>query len=215
MTSGSLETLQFDRLVGDSLMGRLFFAHFSLAMNSTQSNRCKVIGNFNPLFRLHAHFMKRPILYVLFAATIPLSNATAKDPTDKVTAVDSEDADMKAAIANARSLLPHFWQTVDAPKRGERGFALKVRITSGGEAEHFWLTPIERKDGKIFGTINNDPNKVKTVKLGQRIEVPEPDITDWLYIREGKMIGNYTLRAMFKTMPPEQAESFKKKLGEP
>ena len=81
--------------------------------------------------------------------------------------------------------------------------------------EHFWLTPVEPKGGRIFGVINNDPETVKTVKLGQRIEVPEPDITDWLYIREGRMIGNYTLRAMFKTMPPAEAEAFGKKLGEP
>jgi uncharacterized protein YegJ (DUF2314 family) len=159
--------------------------------------------------------MNRHFLHLIIATTFPLCAVTAKDLDDKVTAVAAEDADMKAAIAKARSLLPHFWQTVDAPKRGERGFALKVRITSGKDTEHFWLTPIERKDGKIFGVINNEPEKVKSVKLGQRIEVPELDITDWLYIRENKMIGNYTVRAMFKTIPVAEAEALKKRLGEP
>jgi uncharacterized protein YegJ (DUF2314 family) len=159
--------------------------------------------------------MNKWLFSLLLAASCPLPSMSAKDPTDKVTPVESKDAETNAAIAKARSLLPHFWQTFEAPKRGERGSALKVRIRSGEEVEHFWLTPIERKDGRIFGTINNDPETVKTVKLGQRIEVPEPDITDWLYIREGRMIGNYTLRALFKTMPAAEAEAFKKKLAEP
>ncbi len=32
-----------------------------------------------------------------------------------------------------------------------------------------------------MGTINNDPEMVKNVKLGDRITIPEADISDWLY----------------------------------
>jgi hypothetical protein len=145
----------------------------------------------------------------------PLATAIARDPVDKAVPVESDDAEMTAAIDKARGLLPHFWQTLDKPQRGEQGFALKVRMTDGSDVEHFWLTPVERKDGRIFGTINNDPNTVKSVALGQRVEVPEADITDWLYIRDDMMIGNYTLRAMFKAMPPAQVRALKKRLGDP
>lgn len=141
--------------------------------------------------------------------------ARAENEKDEVTNVPANDPDMAAAMAKARELLPQFWKTFEEPKRGEKRFHLKVKITDANGGEHFWMSDIERKNGKIFGTINNEPKTVKSVKFGQRIEVPEADISDWLYIRDGMMVGNYTLRALFKTMPPEQVETFKKGLAEP
>ncbi len=47
------------------------------------------------------------------------------------------------------------------------------------------------------------------------MRIPEADISDWLYMRNGKMVGNYTLRALFKNMSPEEVREAKKRLGEP
>jgi uncharacterized protein YegJ (DUF2314 family) len=77
------------------------------------------------------------------------------------------------------------------------------------------VNALERTEGRIHGTINNDPEIVESVKFGQRIEVPEADISDWTYTRNEKMYGNYTLRALLKTMPAEEAEQFKSMLAEP
>lgn len=122
---------------------------------------------------------------------------------------------MAVAIAKAQSTLPHFWQVLDRPERGEAKFALKVRITDKKGSEHFWTTEIERRDGKITGTIGNDPNIVSTVKLGERIEIPEANISDWLYMRGGKMIGNETIKPLFKTMPAEKAQRLKAIMEDP
>ena len=70
-------------------------------------------------------------------------------------------------------------------------------------------------DGKIFGTVNNKPEIVKTVGIGQRMSIPEAEISDWLYKRDGKMAGNYTLRALFKTMPAKEIETYKKMPADP
>ena len=115
----------------------------------------------------------------------------------------------------ARETLPQFWQAFDKRDHGEGGFALKVRITDKQETEHFWATEINRRSGKLMGTINNDPDTVKAVKLGDRIEIPEADITDWMYMRRGKMVGNYTLRPLFKTMSPAEVDRFKKMMVNP
>lgn len=74
---------------------------------------------------------------------------------------------------------------------------------------------VERKDGKIFGTINNDPEIVHNVKIGDRILTPEDDISDWLYMQNGKMVGNYTLRVLFKQMSVSEAEKYKAMLADP
>ncbi|MFO1512752.1 MAG: DUF2314 domain-containing protein [Verrucomicrobiota bacterium] len=134
---------------------------------------------------------------------------------DKVISVEDDDAEMNAAIAKARGMLPHFWQVFEKPSPGESDFALKVKITDKNGTEHFWANEIKRQNGKIMGTINNDPNTVKTVKLGSRIEIPEADISDWMYMRGGKMVGNFTLPPLFKHMPAAQVKQLKSIMADP
>lgn len=149
----------------------------------------------------------RPTISVLLVAALALLVGGCSDRSvdDRVVTVASDDAEMNAAIARARETLPHFWEVFEKPARGESDFALKVEITEGSEAEHFWLIDIERRDGKTFGTINNEPEFVDTVRLNERIAIPEADISDWMYMREGKMVGNYTIRPLFKQMSPDEA----------
>ena len=135
--------------------------------------------------------------------------------SDPVHSVDENDAEMNAAIAKARDTLPQFWEKFDHPGLGETNFCLKVKIQDGKAVEHFWVNNVEKKDGKISGEIGNDPEMVHNVKLGQRIDVPEPDISDWLYMRDGKMVGNYTVRVLFKQMSPDELAKIKAMLAEP
>jgi len=56
---------------------------------------------------------------------------------------------------------------------------------------------------------------VHNVKLGDRIELPEADISDWFYMQNGKMVGNYTMRVLFKKMPADEVAKYKAILAEP
>ena len=47
---------------------------------------------------------------------------------------------------------------------------------------------------------------VRNVRLRQRMEIPDGDPTDWLCMREGKMVGNRTARALFDQMPAAEVE---------
>src|SRR5262245_14017981 len=134
------------------------------------------------------------IVVALVAVLLSLLAACSK--RDKVVNVESDDPEMTAAIAKARETLPQFWQVFEKRDRGESNFSLKVKITDKNGTEHFWATDIERRDGKMMGTINNDPNIVASVKLGDRIEIREAAISDWLYMRDGKMVGNETLKPL-------------------
>jgi len=70
-------------------------------------------------------------------------------------------------------------------------------------------------DGKTMVTISNHPNIVASVKLGDRIEIPEADITDWHYMRDGKYVGMTTFKARFKHMRPADVEQFNKMMIDP
>lgn len=136
-------------------------------------------------------------------------------PEDKVTLVRDDDPEMRAAMTAARAKAEEFWRRLDNPTEGETGFSVKVPVTDLSGKEYFWLTKLSRVDGKIAGTIDNDPNIVRTVKAGQRIEMPQESVVDWLYLRGGKMYGNYTLRPLLKTMEPAQAQQLRAIMAEP
>ena len=129
--------------------------------------------------------------------------------------VEDSDPEMAAAIAKAQATLPQFWQAFDQRAHGETNFVLVVRITDKGRIEHFFTTDFERRDGKTMVTISNIPKIVASVKLGDRIEIPAADITDWSYMRDGKYVGLRTMKPRFKYMPAEHVEAFKKVLTDP
>ncbi len=151
--------------------------------------------------------------FAAFALLLALIVGCSK--RDPIINVDDDDPEMVAAIAKGRETLPQFWQVFDKTEHGETDFALKVKITDKHGTEFFWVTDLVRKDGKIMGIIGNDPDIVKNVKLGDHIEVPEPDISDWLYMRDGKMYGNWTIRPLFKKMSKAEVAKFKSILAEP
>jgi uncharacterized protein YegJ (DUF2314 family) len=133
------------------------------------------------------------------------------EPSDKSDAfrVETDDKAMRDAMAVAKASLSQFWQVFEQRAHGETGFSLKARIVDENGVEHFWLTDIERNDGRILGRINNEPAVVSVVKLGDKVEIPGEIITDWLYLRNSKMVGNFTLRALFHRMPPEEVARYR------
>ena len=152
---------------------------------------------------------------IVMALTVPFLVVAARQSpeaghsTDRTIAVSSEDRDMNAAIAKARATLPAFYRRWKHPAKGETQFCLKVKITAGDDTEHFWLVDLKGVPGKVSGVINNDPEFVHTVSLGQRIPIPNEHISDWMYVRKGKIVGNLTARALFRHMPPDELRKLK------
>jgi len=161
--------------------------------------------------RIHRRAISALLVGVLAGSLI----ACSEREHNKMVNVEADDPEMLGAIAQARSTLPAFWQVFEKPEQGDSNFALKVMVTDQRGTEYFWATGIARRDGKILGTIDNEPNIVGSVKFGDRIEIAEGDISDWTYMRNGRMVGNYTVRPLFKRMPASEVERIKKMLADP
>ncbi len=141
--------------------------------------------------------------------TAPILSSSLAFAQDRTINVPSDDPVMNAAIGRARARLGIFWEHLKSPGPGESHFSLKVMVRDGDKTEHFWVVDIERGGNAIFGRIDNDPDTVTTVKIGQRIPINEADISDWLFVRNGKMVGNETLRVLFKYMSAEEVARFR------
>jgi uncharacterized protein YegJ (DUF2314 family) len=64
-------------------------------------------------------------------------------------------------------------------------------------------------------TIKNDPGIVGNVKIGQSWTVKRTEISDWMFMRDGRMYGNYTMRPLLKTMPEAEAAKYRSMLADP
>lgn len=123
------------------------------------------------------------------------------------------EAEMVSAIDRAKSEVDSFIATLES--RGGSDFAVKVPIQDGDKTEHFWLIDISCRDGEFEGKIGNDPGVVSNVAFGQTVRVRKDEISDWLFMRSGKMHGNYTMRPLLATMPQADAEYYRSLLAEP
>ena len=147
--------------------------------------------------------------YVILLVLLPslLSGCGKKPVADKVIHFQEDDPKMNAAIDKARATVNTFITALNTHKLGQSGLAIKMMFKDGTNIEHMWVGHVSYDGSKFHGTVSNDPENVKTVKMGQKASVAPSEISDWMYIDNKKLVGGYTLRAMRDAMEPaERAE---------
>jgi uncharacterized protein YegJ (DUF2314 family) len=156
------------------------------------------------------------LIGALSAAALTPSAAqslTDKAERDELAIVSNSDPVMAAAMRKARASLSGFLTTAANPTPTMQGFAVKVAVREGRNAEYFWIHPFERKGEKFSGQLNNTPRSVRIVKAGQTITFSEKEIVDWTYMDGSAMKGNYTACALLASAPRQERENFFKKFG--
>lgn len=159
----------------------------------------------------------RCFLAACLLALPPLAMAPAHAQRGGIVDVPNNDPAMEAAKAEARASLPDFWKALEKPAPGEDMFNLKVSIPVGGNStQHIWVGSIERlSGGRIAGRLGNVPRDIKDKKEGDRIEFEDKDVSDWMFMRNGKIVGNQTLRPLIARMPKAQADRYRAMLETP
>lgn len=126
--------------------------------------------------------------------------------------VADDDDRMTAAIAQARDTVPQFIATLNGPQLGQTGFAVKVEITDGENVEFMWLSPVRYDGAQFMGTLNNDPDIVGSVKLGDELTVAQGEVSDWMYLENSKLVGGFTLRVLRDAMSADERAEFDQSL---
>lgn len=124
--------------------------------------------------------------------------------------INDDDKAMDRAVAKARESLGFFLAALQAHKPDSGEFEIKKCFVDGDKVEHIWVGNVSW-DGKAFhGRIDNKPLEISNVHLGQRVTVKPEDLTDWMFVKDGKMMGGYTMRVLYGRMSPEQKAEFQK-----
>jgi uncharacterized protein YegJ (DUF2314 family) len=161
--------------------------------------------------------------YAMIVGAAEAAGLTARPPAgqsildkaerDELEIVAHDDPVMAAAMRRARATLPEFLTLAEHPRRSMEGFAVKVAIREGDDAEYFWIHPFECDAGQFSGHLNNTPRSVRHARMGDKITFTENEIVDWMYMDGEKMKGNYTARALLKNASREEREAFQKRFG--
>lgn len=150
--------------------------------------------------------MKTKINAIIALLALLCCYTYAEDPDTLVSGGYSQ-REMDQAIKRANSELPSFLEELE--KADADTYSIKTPITDGDDVEHFWIVDIKYKDGVFSGKVGNDPGIVGNVKFGDHITVNEDEISDWMYMKNGKIYGGYTIDPLLATMSKEEADSYR------
>ena len=153
-------------------------------------------------------------LFLLLTSCRDRPAANRLESPENFTHVQSEDAAMNAAIAEARSRVQEFVDALQAPKPTYHEFYVKkpYRTPDGGN-EHMWIGEVTEKEGKYSGVIANDAFETKEVKFGQSVDFVLTEISDWKYQDDSKLVGGLTIRYFYNKMSAAEKEAFRKESG--
>jgi len=122
--------------------------------------------------------------------------ALACSTQDRVIMVDDKDPEMIAAIAEARAHVNEFVVALKAPQPGDRSFGIKAALRDGQQVEHVWIDDVVYDGSAFSGTLGNDPELVKGHSLGESVRVVPGEISDWMYVRQDRLVGGYSIRLL-------------------
>jgi uncharacterized protein YegJ (DUF2314 family) len=140
------------------------------------------------------------------AVAIPVVAVGCRKSDDPVVKVRAEDSEMNAAISTAQASITNFMAVFRNPQTNQQYFLIKAKFTSGDVVEHIWVADL-RYDGSVFhGVIANEPESISGLKFKQPVEVQLGQISDWMFVQDGKLVGGYTSRVLRRRMTAQQRQ---------
>ena len=133
---------------------------------------------------------------------------------DEVYSVEGDDKQMNLAILEAKKTYPDFIKILESGDTTCSDFSVKMKFEYGeNDAEHMWLNNFYLREGMLFGILDSDPVYVTSVKSGDTLQVDKNKISDWMYIRDNKLEGGYTIKALYNKMNKQEKKEFREQVG--
>ena len=150
----------------------------------------------------------------LFAKNTDQEVVTKRENHPHVYHIPDESERMNAGMEKARHTISYFKRSLTTPQSHQQYFSLKAKIVDGNMIEHIWLTDVTFDDSdNFYGHIGNEPLNVRNVKMGQKVGVALPNVSDWMIIENGQLIGGYTIRAIRDGKTGKDLAEFDKSIG--
>jgi uncharacterized protein YegJ (DUF2314 family) len=120
---------------------------------------------------------------------------------------------MNSAIKKARDTFAIFLDRLTKKKSQQTLFSIKKPYpTPDGGNEHIWIGVSSYDGSRLHGTIGNTPVNIRNLKEGDSVAVLPSEISDWMILEDGKIVGGYTFRVIWNRMTPNERLEFGKKI---
>lgn len=146
------------------------------------------------------------ILFLLLPACDKLPEGWSETSTGMVIDVDSDDAEMNQAMADARDSLGLFLAKLEN-RVGVSEMLIKTYLADeiGQEdGEYVWVRDLTFQDKWFTGTLASDPLRLTKYELGDELRFRVSAVADWMYVDSGKVHGAFTVRLLRSRMTEEE-----------
>ena len=143
---------------------------------------------------------------LLFAAA---ASGQATVPNTHVMA--AADTAYDAAAKEGRRTLPTFLAKWRAKPEGYAAFRVKAafRTDDGRGEEDLWFEPVSvAANGALTGRLSDRATRIGALKAGGQVTVLADRVVDWMYVKDRRMFGQFTMRAQLGRMPPAQRAQY-------
>lgn len=135
------------------------------------------------------------------------------------------DAEMQAAAASALRDFRFFWRELTWEYRrivpGLELAAVKMTFWDGegtpapdsGEIEYMWVDEVDCDGLRIYGSLLNAPHHLQSVEQGDEVDLPLERLTDWMYVRNGRVCGGFTVNLIRRRMSASEREAHDRAWG--
>lgn len=166
-----------------------------------------------PVCRSRLIEMKVPhLLLAVLAAFTLIGSTTLAHAEDTIVTVQESDAKMNAAFKKAQQTLPQFLQALRKPDKGRTRVQVKYPFAEKLKVEHMWIRNIVVQGDKFVGVLANHPESITNIHRGDTVRIPMTSISDWMYIKNGVLVGGYTIRVLRNDLSPKDRKEFDKSL---
>ena len=136
------------------------------------------------------------IILFLSACSSPTTKRFTASDSTTIYGVEQEDKEMNLTILTAKTSLNKFDSALNSKDSTYDFFALKVRFQFENNGEHIWLREVVKKNGEYYGIVNNEPEYIANLKFDDTVKIVKNDISDWMYLENGKLRGGFTTRLL-------------------
>jgi uncharacterized protein YegJ (DUF2314 family) len=154
--------------------------------------------------------------FILLCAILLFSCEKSSEPPEVTTVrVYQDDMDIARIAEDARSSLPVFFRYLNKTSAGKDCYVkcpFMADEDSGVDREQIWLTNIQFRNGKYFGVLASAPRYLSGMNRGDRVIFDIDAITDWMYIRGGKITGGESIKYLLEKIPEDQRNDREREL---
>ncbi len=157
----------------------------------------------------------RVAMLMCVSAAITSSACERAAPTSSVVArVNSKNAQLDRATAIAQARLDEFIAVLQDHELEKHGFTILTHFTTpDGESVDIWVGAEAFADDQFTGIVDDKPEEVTTIKLGDTVTIARGDVFDWMYLDHDTLVGGWTVRVQIDFAEPGQRDLMMERLN--